>query len=63
MGIIAQAVLNLGDSHTFFIPPQRQADTDYGVDFQVIGDDVYVVKVKDKSDASAKGIKSVTGFT
>ena len=57
MGIIAQAVLNLGDSHTFFIPPQRQADTDYGVDFQVIGDDVYVVKVKDKSDASAKGIK------
>jgi len=57
MGIIAQAVLNLGDSHTFFIPPQRQADTDYGVDLQVIGDDVYVVKVKDKSDAAAKGIK------
>jgi C-terminal processing protease CtpA/Prc len=57
MGIIAQAVLNLGDSHTFFIPPQRQADTDYGMDLQVIGDDVYIVRVKDKSDASAKGIK------
>ncbi|HMH45046.1 MAG TPA: S41 family peptidase [Pyrinomonadaceae bacterium] len=57
MGIIAQAVLNLNDSHTFFIPPQRQADTDYGLDLQAIGDDVYVVKVKEKSDAEAKGIK------
>lgn len=57
MGIIAQAVLNLGDSHTFFIPPQRQANTDYGIDLQSIGEDVYIVKVKEKSDAAAKGVK------
>jgi C-terminal processing protease CtpA/Prc len=57
MGIIAQAVLNLGDSHTFFIPPQREASTDYGIDLQTIGDDVYIVKVKEKSDAEAKGVK------
>jgi C-terminal processing protease CtpA/Prc len=57
MGIIAQAVLNLGDSHTFFIPPRRQANTDYGIDLQAIGDDVYVLKVKQKSDAEAKGVK------
>src|SRR6266849_4511827 len=30
MGIIAQAVLNLEDSHTFFLPPGREATTDYG---------------------------------
>jgi C-terminal processing protease CtpA/Prc len=57
LGIIAQAVLSLGDSHTFFIPPDRQARTDYGWEMQVIGDDVYVTKVKEKSDAEAKGLK------
>jgi C-terminal processing protease CtpA/Prc len=57
MGIIAQAVLSLDDSHTFFIPPERQAVTDYGWEMQIIGDDVYVSKVKEKSDAEAKGLK------
>ena len=57
MGIIAQAVMSLEDSHTSFIPPQRQVITDYGWEMQVIGDDVYVSKVKEKSDAEAKGLK------
>lgn len=57
LGIVAQAVLSLGDSHTFFIPPDRQARTDYGWEMQVIGDEVYVTKVKEKSDAEAKGLK------
>jgi C-terminal processing protease CtpA/Prc len=57
MGIIAQAVLSLDDSHTFFIPPQRQATTDYGLEMQAIGEDVYVTKVTEKSDAAAKGVK------
>jgi C-terminal processing protease CtpA/Prc len=57
MGIIAQAVLSLEDSHTFFLPPQRQAITDYGWEMQVFGDDVYVSRVKEKSDAEVKGLK------
>jgi C-terminal processing protease CtpA/Prc len=57
MGIIAQACLSLGDSHTFFVPPQRQVNTDYGWQMQLIGDDVYVARVKDKADAQAKGLK------
>ncbi|HBB96334.1 MAG TPA: hypothetical protein DC054_13185 [Blastocatellia bacterium] len=57
LGIIAQAVFSLDDSHTFFIPPDRQASTDYGWEMQVIGDDAYVTKVKEKSDAETKGLK------
>ncbi|HEX8179446.1 MAG TPA: S41 family peptidase [Pyrinomonadaceae bacterium] len=57
MGIIAQTMLSLNDSHTFFLPPQRQAITDYGFEVGVIGDDVYVTKVKAKSDAEQKGLK------
>lgn len=57
MGIIAQAVMSLDDSHTFFIPPDRQASTDYGWEMQVIGDDAFVSRVKEKSDAEAKGLK------
>jgi len=57
LGIIAQAVMSLDDSHTFFIPPDRQASTDYGWEMQVIGDDAFVSKVKEKSDAEKKGLK------
>ena len=57
LGIIAAAVLSLNDSHTFFLPPQRQAITDYGWEMQAIGDAVYVSRVKEKSDAEAKGLK------
>jgi len=57
LGIIAQAVMSLEDSHTFLLPPERQNITDYGWEMEVIGDDVYVSKVKDKSDAQAKGLK------
>ena len=57
MGIIAQAALDLEDSHTAVLPPGRQAITDYGWEMKVIGDDVYVSRVKDKSDAKVKGLK------
>src|SRR5262249_11643979 len=53
-GIIAQAVMSLDDSHTFFIPPDRATTTDYGWEMEVIGDSVFVSKVKEKSDAEAK---------
>ncbi len=56
-GIIAQAVIELNDSHTIFIPPPRAARTDYGWQMQIVGDACYVVAVKPGSDAEKKGLK------
>lgn len=57
MGIIAQAALALNDSHTFFIPPQRQVSIDYGFELKMIGDECYVSKLTKGGDAEAKGLK------
>src|SRR5262249_1646865 len=57
-GIIAQAVLDLDDSHSFFIPPQRASRTNYGWQMQTIGDKCFVTAVKPGSDAEAKGLKA-----
>jgi carboxyl-terminal processing protease len=68
LGVIAQAVTELNDSHTFFIPPPRPVDVDYGWKMQAVGDAVYVTAVKPGSDAEAQGLKpgdevlSVDGF-
>ncbi|MBD0371900.1 MAG: hypothetical protein ICV60_13755 [Pyrinomonadaceae bacterium] len=68
-GIIAQLMLDLKDSHTFFLPPPRAASVEYGWQMQMIGDKCYVVAVKPGSDAEAKGLKpgdliqSVVGYT
>lgn len=56
--IIAQALLDLNDSHTFFLPPDRPAKYDYGWKISVVGDDCYLVAVKPGSDAAAKGLKA-----
>ncbi|HEX5731636.1 MAG TPA: S41 family peptidase [Blastocatellia bacterium] len=56
-GIIAQVVLDLDDSHAFFIPPTRAARTDYGWEMQMVGDKCFVMAVKPGSDAEAKGLK------
>lgn len=67
-GAIAQALLDLNDSHTRFAPPPRPVRVDYGWQMQAIGDRCYVVAVKPRSDAEAKGLKpgdlivSVNGF-
>lgn len=67
-GIIAQALLDLNDSHTFFVPPTRTARAEYGWNMQMIGDKCYVLAVKPGSDAEAKGLKvgdmilSVSGY-
>ena len=55
--IIAQALIDFGDSHTFFIPPQRAATFEYGWTMQMVGDACYVVAVKPGSDAEKKGLK------
>jgi C-terminal processing protease CtpA/Prc len=67
-GIIAQAFLDLNDSHTTFRPPSRSVTVEYGWRSQAIGNECYVVAVKPGSDAAAKGLKpgdlilSVDGF-
>jgi C-terminal processing protease CtpA/Prc len=67
-GIIAQAVTDLNDSHTFFYPPLRSTQAEYGWQMQMVGTGCYVIAVKPGSDADAKGLKpgdailSVNGF-
>jgi C-terminal processing protease CtpA/Prc len=58
MGIIARVLLDLNDSHTFFLPPDRADRTEYGWQAQAIGDKCYVVSVKPGSDAENKGLKA-----
>ncbi len=66
--IIAQAVVDLNDSHTRFNPPNRNAIVDYGWKMKMFGDKCFVTYVKEKSDAESKGLKvgdevlSVNGF-
>ncbi|HXQ72309.1 MAG TPA: S41 family peptidase [Pyrinomonadaceae bacterium] len=56
-GIIAEILVDLNDSHTFFVPPGRTYTFEYGWEMQMIGDKCYVIAVKPGSDAEAKGLK------
>jgi len=55
--VIAQAVTNLGDSHTVFVPPPRPVKVEYGVSFDVIGNQVHLGGVKPGSDAEKQGLR------
>jgi len=57
LGIAAQTLLDLNDSHTFFLPPSRPGIVDYGWEMQMVGDKCYVVAVRPKSDAEKVGLK------
>ena len=57
-GIIAQAVLDLNDSHTVLIPPLRDTVAIYGWRMLMIGDSCYVTAVMPGSDAEAKGLRA-----
>lgn len=54
--IIAQAVIDLNDSHTRFYPPARPAIVEYGWRMKAFGDKAIITGVKEKSDAEAKGL-------
>jgi carboxyl-terminal processing protease len=56
-GTIAQVLVELDDSHTFFMPPSRSVETDYGWSMQIIGDRAFITVVDKGSDAEAKGLK------
>lgn len=56
-GIVAQAVLDLNDSHTVFYPPSSSTKFEYGWRMQMIGDKCFVTAVKPNSDAEKQGLK------
>lgn len=57
VGIVAQVLLDLNDSHTFFVPPYNLTHVDYGWRLQAVGSDCYVGAVRPGSDAEAKGLQ------
>lgn len=57
VNVIAQAVLDLDDSHTIFLPPSHASKIEYGWQMQMIGNKCFVIAVKPESDAEAKGLK------
>lgn len=54
---IADAVWELGDSHTFFVPPARAVRIEHGWTAKMIGDRCLVTAVKPGSDAEKKGLR------
>lgn len=56
-GSIAQTLIDLNDSHTFFIPPRRVNRTEYGFSMQAIGENIFISAIKPGSDAEKKGLK------
>jgi len=54
---IAATVSTLRDSHTFFFPPRRTVDVQYGWNLGIVGDSCYTLKVDPKSDAAAQGVR------
>ena len=54
--ILADVLLRLNDSHTMFIPPDRVTRVDYGWAATIVGDEPYVLSVKEGSDAAKKGM-------
>jgi C-terminal processing protease CtpA/Prc len=55
--IIAQVLLGLGDSHTFFLPPARPTTYENGWNMHMVGNDCLVEAVDPSSDAAAKGLR------
>ena len=54
--VIAQAVVDLNDSHTMFWPPPRNVITEYGWRMSIYGNKAFVTGVMPKSDADKKGL-------
>ena len=57
VGIVAQVLLDLNDSHTYFLPPYNSTRVEYGWRTRPVGADCYVGAVRPGSDAEAKGLQ------
>jgi C-terminal processing protease CtpA/Prc len=55
-GILVKTLLELDDSHTFFIPPPTPYQVDYGFEMAMVGDRCLVVGVKPGSLAAEDGL-------
>ena len=53
---LADLLIQLDDSHTTFMPPNRRVRVDYGWDMAMVGDVPLIISVEPGSDAAAKGI-------
>ncbi len=47
-------MLSLHDSHVFFIPPMRTNRSTPGFSMEVIGDKIFVVRIRPGTDAATK---------
>lgn len=56
LAAVAQFTLDLHDSHTFFVPPQRTVWVEYGWDMAMVGDTCFVLYVARGSDAEHQGV-------
>ena len=54
MGTIAQVLIELDDTHTYFIPPSRTVETDYGWTMMAVGDRCFVSSVDETVTLSPK---------
>jgi C-terminal processing protease CtpA/Prc len=54
MALISSFLDGLNDSHVYFVPPARPYQFDYGYRLQVVGDKVFVVRVRPGTDAAGK---------
>jgi C-terminal processing protease CtpA/Prc len=56
LGAVAQATLELNDSHTAFLPPRLTYAAEYGWEMRFVGDTCRILGVIPGSDAEAKGM-------
>jgi C-terminal processing protease CtpA/Prc len=65
---IAWFTFEFQDSHTFFVPPSRTVQAEYGWGMAMVGDSCFVFQVKPGSDAERQGLRpghyiaNVNGF-
>lgn len=56
LSAIAWFTLELHDSHTFFAPPPRTMQAEYGWEMAMVGDSCFMLRVKPGSDAERQGV-------
>ena len=56
--IVAEVLLDLNDTHTFFLPPTDGSRIEYGWRLIPVGPDCYVAAVRPGTDAWAKGLRA-----